>query len=300
LVKVHILDVGQASCAVIVATDCVIVVDGGMKHTLLRFLDDNGIRHVNAIFLSHADSDHITGAVDLLLKTEIKVDRIYMNPHSMKDTDIMIELRSAVTDRVKKHETVPSGEEALIGAGAEVATDMTELSENDMSVVIRLVVDGTGKLMLTADMQDNGLSTLSSSSKDVSVEFLTFPHHGGKTGEDPIGFAKQLLSLTSPRGVIFSAGRGSGSNLIPEVVKSVRTYAPSAWIACTQLSEHCANPLPTVAATHLSGQTAHGRPDGHCCAGTITLVFEGKGLKTLPVTNDHQAFVSQFPDRLCK
>jgi beta-lactamase superfamily II metal-dependent hydrolase len=57
------------------------------------------IREISHILISHADSDHIGGIINLLLsKLEIKIHNIYLNPDSTKDTVTWRELRIALKD----------------------------------------------------------------------------------------------------------------------------------------------------------------------------------------------------------
>ena len=64
---VTFLDVGQGDCAVIEWEGSVIIVDAGpgFDEVLDPYLKRQGIRRIDALFISHPDSDHIQGAIEL-------------------------------------------------------------------------------------------------------------------------------------------------------------------------------------------------------------------------------------------
>ncbi len=66
-VRVAFLDVGQGDSTVIVLPDqtTAIVVDCPSKKVTIDYLEENGIVRLSHVFVSHSDSDHIGGMVDL-------------------------------------------------------------------------------------------------------------------------------------------------------------------------------------------------------------------------------------------
>ena len=57
-----ILDVGHGNAAVLADTGGVVVIDCGKGGTLLDYLETVGIKKVDVLLISHADSDHIRSA----------------------------------------------------------------------------------------------------------------------------------------------------------------------------------------------------------------------------------------------
>ena len=69
-----VLDVGHGSCAVLLDSDGVVVIDAGPGSTLLEFLLEQGVSHVHVVLISHADEDHIAGLVALVACDDIQID----------------------------------------------------------------------------------------------------------------------------------------------------------------------------------------------------------------------------------
>jgi competence protein ComEC len=101
-----------------------------------------------------------------------------------------------------------------------------------------------------------------------------------------------------PELVIFSHGRRRHGNPRPEIVAAIRNTSPTARIACTQLSTHCASKT-TAATAHLVNRPAAGLTSGSCCAGTVTIPLDAS-LPIGPAVLSHQQFIAaQAPSALC-
>ena len=95
--QVHVLDVGQGDGLVMFCGDKVFLFDGGStsvrqlgKKRLIPFLKYHGVNKVDAVFLSHADKDHISGIYELLdseIRECIEVKRIYAYDGALDNGD---------------------------------------------------------------------------------------------------------------------------------------------------------------------------------------------------------------------
>lgn len=85
--EMYFLDVGQGDAAFVVTPDNTkILVDGGLKDRALGFLiwkyrldQPNNHVTIDTMFLSHADSDHVSGLIPVLRHPQITVNRIFHN-----------------------------------------------------------------------------------------------------------------------------------------------------------------------------------------------------------------------------
>lgn len=68
--KLSILDVGHGNCAVLLSDELVCVFDAGSRSILNEYLEANGVREIEALLISHADADHIAGAIGLLANAD--------------------------------------------------------------------------------------------------------------------------------------------------------------------------------------------------------------------------------------
>src|ERR1039458_7714844 len=80
---VSILDVGHGNCAILI-DDKVVVIDAGPGTTLLDFLENEGIKEVGIVLISHADEDHIKGLVSLLESETVGVQIVRINSDALK------------------------------------------------------------------------------------------------------------------------------------------------------------------------------------------------------------------------
>ena len=309
-----VLDVGHGASAVLFSGNDVAVFDTGSGSGLLEFLDQQGVTRIRTVFLSHADLDHIGGLVGLLAANTVLVERVVVNTDSLKESaawdDLVYELdarRRAETivfdtairagdsetfGNVAATTVAPSSYLAAKGSGSKDRSGR-KITSNSISAVIRIAA-ATGPIaVLTGDLDTVGLEELERTGGAIDAPILVFPHHGGGTGTANVeGFVNRLVERVRPRVVIFSIGRGRTGTPDPEVVRHLRQAAPEARIICTQLSQHCAKALPTVAPVHLSPAFARGRDDRACCGGTILVSLRDAGGVT-PEPADHLAFIER-------
>src|SRR5260221_689251 len=96
--KLAVLDVGHGNCAVLRDRGGSIVFDAGIGSTLEEYLATNGITEIVALLISHADADHLGGAIGLLLSTACSIKTVYLNPDASKGTEMFRNFRIALED----------------------------------------------------------------------------------------------------------------------------------------------------------------------------------------------------------
>ncbi len=323
MAEIVILDVGHGNSAVLVDAQRVIVVDVGTGDSLLTFLSERGIKEIEALLISHADADHIAGASTLLIQPGIRVHKVRVNPDAKQDSDSWYMFRSAVKVAREQYavdvrpeistgtsqdfeiteSTIevlhPPPEEALGGVGGH-RLDQSVITANGLSAVVRISCNGRS-VLLPGDLDASGLRVMLDSASQLEAEILVFPHHGGRPGrDDPATFAAQLCETVKPRMVVFSIGRGRFNMPRPDVIGAVLKTLPDVHIACTQLSELCAENLPAENPKHLSGLPGSGITDNKCCAGTIHIDCSRSVGESSPSREGHRAFIAAFaPSALC-
>ena len=321
-----VLDVGHGNAAVLIDTIGVVVIDAGKGGVVLDFLREAGIKEVHVMLISHADTDHIRNAPDLLLDDDIRVNRICFNSDASKSTQLWDLFKIAIRNARRKkgllaepqlttsqtgkldngevHIEVlyPFPETAASGPGGATAEGET-LTSNSMSAVIRLST-AKGKspmVLLCGDAERGCLDAWTAEGADPTASVLVFPHHGGNPGaDDAVRFATDLIKMVKPKTILFSIHRSQYELPIPSVIEAARRQNPNARVMCTQLSTHCCAVSPITSATHLNQYVARGRDTNSCCAGTIIVDLSGDEPSLLPADDQHLTFIGGLAgDPLC-
>lgn len=87
-----VLDVGHGSSAVLHDEGGTVVFDTGTGAYVGRHLLAAGVKCIQAMLLSHADSDHIGGAVTLLLDKALHIEEVLLNSDASKNSDVFEQL----------------------------------------------------------------------------------------------------------------------------------------------------------------------------------------------------------------
>lgn len=221
--KLHVIfcDIGQGD-GILIRTPggADIIVDGGPDSSILNCLSRHlplWDRAIEIMYLTHPDSDHLTGLISIIKTYNVKY---FGTSDAPKGTMVFEELnRQLVLHKITKHFVfrgdaikTPDGfsmttfwparhASQLAGvAGGPTSEFINSKSQdtNDYSLT-QLVEFGKFKVLLTGDLPSTYLNSIMPEIKSLDV-FKT-PHHGSKTGTDEFTF-KHLV----PRLAVLSFG----------------------------------------------------------------------------------------------
>jgi competence protein ComEC len=174
------------------------------------FLKSRGVSKLDAVFLTHLDSDHISGIMDMLsqegiLDYNIEIGKICISDSVIEDEtyDNLIELCKARNIPVYRLKT---GDE--IGYGdvkfkvLHPAIDYTPTSKNEYSLVMKLTVDGVSTL-LTGDVCADG-EEIVARSLHGDIDIYKAAHHGSKNSN-----TSGIISAASPQLTVISCGENN-------------------------------------------------------------------------------------------
>ena len=162
-----------------------------------------GLRHIDAVVLTHPDLDHYNALPGLL--DRFSVGAVYVSPIMFdKVNPAMKELRRAIDQHHVAVREVQAGYRFRGGEGCllEVLHPSGEFplglrEENANSVVLALTYRGH-RVLLTGDLESPGLDDLLAE-EPQQCDVLMAPHHGSRKSNSPA-----LARWCRPRWVVFS------------------------------------------------------------------------------------------------
>lgn len=207
--RIHFIDVGQGDSSLIIApTGKTVLIDGGGgklkddfdvgKNTLLPYLLDRGIKRINYMVVSHFDSDHCNGLIEVL--ENIKVDNLVIS----KQSYICEEYTNIIEIIKRKNIDV-----IVVKAGDKLVLDNNLLLEilypeeklkfsdiNNNSIVAKLEYKNFSALF-TGDIEKEAEKVLLNNYKDTNKlksTVLKVAHHGSKTSS-----TEDFIKETNPQ-----------------------------------------------------------------------------------------------------
>lgn len=215
---VTILDVGQGECICLELPDGEnYLMDGGSSSVLNvgdyriePFLKSQGITVLDAVFLSHGDSDHTNGIAELLEENKIEVKSLVVPAGGENKTDGLKRILALAKEREIPILTISAG---MSWQSGEVrftclhpSEDFVGENENAGSLVIYLTY-GDFSMLFTGDTEGRGEDALLHILQEYDItklSILKVAHHGSgnSTGEE-------LLLQLSPDIAVISYGKNN-------------------------------------------------------------------------------------------
>ncbi len=183
---VTFVDVGQGDCSVIKSKNNCVLVDAGTRkdaRAVRIALDRLSVKSIDAIVLSHLDSDHISGTSRLINDYEVKkiitseTDAKYL-PEStdVDELNTALELKNIPLKKVKSGDSFKAGD-----IGLSVLSPCKEYSDSNKDSAVVRVTLGKRSLMFTGDITSDVEADIINNHKNISSDILKAAHHGSRT-----------------------------------------------------------------------------------------------------------------------
>ena len=191
--------------------------DGGKSQAeiiILKYLKDKGIKDIEGIILTHYDSDHAGGTIDLI--NNLRIKKLYVNTIENRKRLARLITTSARNNNIPK--IVPKDGEVIcrekdfilrVIKPNLVGTD-AQKSDNENSV-ITLAQYKKNTMLFTGDA---GVRALSRAKLPNDITILKAGHHGARGVIN-----KELMDYLNPRASIVSVGYNKYGHPSPVTIK---------------------------------------------------------------------------------
>lgn len=229
----HFLDIGQGDCCVMeMPGGRNVMVDGGSStvydvgaNRIMPFLKYEGIRQLDYVFVTHMDSDHISGVVELIEavrdgETALRVGRLVL-PFLKERGDVYHEMEAIAEDAgipilyveegdmfvfedkedsSAKREGEKAAEVRFRILGPEPSVETSPVDENGQCITFALKY-GDFDCLMTGDVQNAGEDNMIRILREAGyrAEVLKVAHHGSKysTPQELLDFLRPDVSVIS-------------------------------------------------------------------------------------------------------
>ena len=197
--RMDTVSVGKGDAIIIQTDGCTALIDTGKGYAagrIRRALDELDIDHLDAVFITHVDSDHIEG-VQFLTQYGIQVDNWYASPYFFEYKEKKHPLNKLELDVtwLEASDVVTIGE-----ARFDVLAPLikSEEEENDNSLVMMLTTPD-GSILLTGDMEYPEEETLLNAGTELKCDILKVSNHG-----DSDATSSEFIRRAAPKYAVIS------------------------------------------------------------------------------------------------
>lgn len=211
-----VLDVGQGSSTLFYSKGHAVLVDcGGNKDNAgdiaANYIQTWGLSALDALILTHYDSDHINGVSELMER--LKISTVYI-PDTQRDSVGRAEIISLCEQHGCNIELIYD-DDADLGFGLaslKIYFPMGDTTSSSSGLSVRCS-SGDYDILITGDM-DTKIEQILLKYKDVSnIECLIVGHHGSKYAT-----SAELLNSAQPEIAVISSGYNTYGHPTPEVL----------------------------------------------------------------------------------
>lgn len=206
-IAVHFIDVGQGDCALILAGETSVLIDGGESSAsadVIRYLHSLELDALDMVIATHPHSDHIgslSGVIDEFgtetLLCPALTDEMVPTTRSYEKLLDSAENCGAALEYAEPGVCYELAE----GCSLEILAPVRDYSDlNNSSIAARLTY-GTTSFLFTGDIEKSAEQDILDSGADVSADVLKVAHHGSSTSS-----SRAFIQAVSPEYAVIGVG----------------------------------------------------------------------------------------------
>ena len=210
--ELRVFDVGQGDAILLRIGESALLVDAGpdpetARAVLVPRLARLGVERLDGVMLTHADSDHIGGAADVL--KSLAVEAVWI-ASSGQDHPLLDVIEATARQGGTRIERPEDGRfldwHPATSVQARFAEPDSASGDNNQSMVLHVRYGDTG-ILLTGDIEGAAERAFVDAGGDLGADVLKVAHHGAGTSS-----TAEFLAAVRPQVAIISAGLGNAFN----------------------------------------------------------------------------------------
>lgn len=224
--KIYFIDVGQGDSTLIVTPkNKKILIDGGEGKTnvLFQYLLDRRINKIDYIIISHFDSDHCNGLIEIIEK--MRVENIVMSKQSKESEEYKKNLEIIKQKNIKVS-SVKAEDKIIIEKNLYTKilnpAEKFEFQDLNNNAIVAKLVYKDFSMLFTGDIEKAEENLAKKYKNELKSTILKVAHHGSKTST-----SEEFLKYVEPQIALIGVGEnnkfGHPNQITIEKLKNIRS-----------------------------------------------------------------------------
>ena len=224
--KIYFIDVGQGDSTLIVTPkNKKILIDGGEGKTnvLFQYLLDRRINKIDYIIISHFDSDHCNGLIEIIEK--MRVENIVMSKQS-KESGEYKKILEIIKQKNIKVSSVKAEDKIIIEKNLYIKilnpAEKFEFQDLNNNAIVAKLVYKNFSMLFTGDIEKAEENLAKKYKNELKSTILKVAHHGSKTST-----SEEFLKYVEPQIALIGVGEnnkfGHPNQITIEKLKNIRS-----------------------------------------------------------------------------
>lgn len=224
--KIYFIDVGQGDSTLIVTPkNKKILIDGGEGKTnvLFQYLLDRRINKIDYIIISHFDSDHCNGLIEIIEK--MRVENIVMSKQS-KESEEYKKILEIIKQKNIKVSSVKAEDKIIIEKNLYIKilnpAEKFEFQDLNNNAIVAKLVYKNFSMLFTGDIEKTEENLAKKYKNELKSTILKVAHHGSKTST-----SEEFLKYVEPQIALIGVGEnnkfGHPNQITIEKLKNIRS-----------------------------------------------------------------------------